>query len=257
MSCGITLRRACGLFSISRSSVAYETQSARDDKEISEAVRVLAAKHPRFGYRRIHALLSRNGLHVNIKRVWRIWDKLNLAIPRRRCYRRRHAGKHRHMSAIRPNAIWAYDFVHDQCANGQNLKCFAVVDEFTRECYAVEVRERIRSSNVIDILSKLFVMHGTPYFIRCDNGPEFIANAIQGWLEKSGVHVSYIQPGRPWQNGAAESFNSKLRDECLNREIFRCRREARPLIENWRVFYNHGRPHSSLGYRTPHEARDV
>jgi putative transposase len=149
--------------------------------------------------------------------------------------------------------VWAYDFVYDSCANGQQLKCLTVVDEWTREALAIDVASAIRSARVIDVLSRLVSVHGAPRSLRSDNGPEFVSMAVMRWLVQAGIETAYITPGRPWQNGTDESFNGRLRDECLNMEWFRNRREAAALIEGWRRHYNEVRPHSSLTYLTPVE----
>jgi putative transposase len=149
--------------------------------------------------------------------------------------------------------VWAYDFVHDACANGQKLKCLTIIDEFTRECLAIDVAGSIRSVHVIDVLSRLISTRGAPAFLRSDNGPEFVSKAILEWLAEANIDTALIDPGKPWQNGADESFNGKLRDECLSMEWFRSRTEARVIIEIWRRHYNDVRPHSSLDYRTPSE----
>lgn len=157
------------------------------------------------------------------------------------------------MPPFERNHVWAYDFVFDACANGQQLKCFTVVDEYTRECLAIDVAGSIRSGRVIEVLSQLISVHGAPRHMRCDNGPEFVSRAILEWILGAGIQTAHIDPGKPWQNGTDESFNGKLRDECLSMEWFRSRAEARVLIESWRRHYNAVRPHSSLGYLTPHE----
>jgi putative transposase len=149
--------------------------------------------------------------------------------------------------------VWAYDFVFDTTASGHQLKCLTVVDEYTRECLAIEVAGSLRSQRVIDTLSRLVSLHGAPLFMRSDNGPEFISRAILEWITASGIETALIEPGKPWQNGTDESFNGKLRDECLSLEWFRSRREAVVVIEAWRRHYNAVRPHSSLNYLTPHE----
>lgn len=218
-------------------------------------IRALSASNPRFGYRFIAALLRREGIRINNKRVYRLWRLAGLGQKRKPAYRRRHGGKHRWMSAIAPNGVWAYDFVFDTCANGQKLKCLTVVDEYTRECLAISVGARMRSCDVINVLERLTALYGSPSNLRSDNGPEFIAKAVQAWLRGRGIETTYIQPGKPWQNGVAESFNSKFRDECLDMEWFHNRREATVLIEQWRHSYNHHRPHSAIGYRTPAQQR--
>jgi putative transposase len=157
------------------------------------------------------------------------------------------------LPAFGANHVWAYDFVFDTCANGQSLKCLTVIDEFTRECLAIDVAGSIRSGRVIEVLARLISEHGAPKFLRSDNGPEFVSKAILEWLEIAGVQTALIDPGKPWQNGADESFNGRFRDECLSIEWFRSRREAKVIIEVWRRHYNAVRPHSSLDYRTPIE----
>ena len=159
------------------------------------------------------------------------------------------------MPAIAANHVWAYDFVFDACANGQSLKCLTLIDEFTRECLAIDVAGSIRSVRVIEVLARLISKRGAPRFLRSDNGPEFVSKAILEWLEIAGIETALIDPGKPWQNGADESFNGRFRDECLSLEWFRSRREAKVIIETWRRHYNAVRPHSSLDYRTPIEFR--
>jgi len=153
------------------------------------------------------------------------------------------------------NHVWAYDFVFDACANGQQLKCLTLIDEFTRECLAIDVAGSIRSSRVIETLNRLISTRGAPRYLRSDNGPEFVSKAILEWLDSENIETALIDPGKPWQNGADESFNGKFRDECLSIEWFRSRREAKVVIETWRLHYNAVRPHSSLDYRTPNEFR--
>ena len=152
-----------------------------------------------------------------------------------------------------PNHVWAYDFVFDGCANGQTLKCLTVIDEFTRECLAIDVAGSIRSTRVIEVLARLISEHGAPRYLRSDNGPEFVSTAILEWLAQNDVQTALIDPGKPWQNGMDESFNGRFRDECLSLEWFRSRREAKVIIETWRRHYNAVRPHSSLDYLTPIE----
>jgi len=161
----------------------------------------------------------------------------------------------RPLAPTRPNQVWAYDFLYDQCANGQHLKLLTVVDEWTRECLAIEVDGRITAKRVISVLHALMERYGRPMFLRSDNGPEFVARAVKAWLAQHAVQTVYIDAGKPWQNGTNESFNGKLRDECLNLEWFRHRPEARIVIEQWRRYYNEQRPHSSLAYRTPAQTR--
>lgn len=174
-------------------------------------------------------------------------------MPRKRPRRRVAASRPRPTPATGPNHVWAYDFVHDTCANGQKLKCLTIVDEWTHESLAIEVAGNIRSRRVLEVLAKLVSVRGAPRYLRSDNGPEFVATAVLRWLTESGIDTAYIAPGKPWQNGVDESFNGKFRDECLDMEWFRSRAEAVVVIEAWRRHYNEVRPHSSLGYLTPNE----
>ena len=213
----------------------------------------LARQYPRYGYRRVQVFLGRQGFAMSADRAYRLWRQAGLQVPRRKVRRRAASGRPRPTPASGANQVWAYDFVFDRCANGQQLKCLTVVDEWTRECLAIEVAATIRSSQVIDVLSRLVSVHGAPRFLRSDNGPEFVSRAVLRWLSSSNIDTALIDPGKPWQNGLNESFNDKFRDECLSLEWFRSRAEAKVLIEIWRRHYNEVRPHSSLGYLTPKE----
>ena len=212
----------------------------------------LSARRPRFGYRRIQVLMDREGYPMSFDRAYRLWRKAALQVPKKRP-RRRLAPQPRPRPATRANDLWAIDFVFDRCANGQVLKCLTIVDEFTHECLSINVAGRLRSGQVISELSRLMSLHGAPRAIRSDHGPEFVATAVRRWLQHEGIDTAFIEPGKPWQNGINESFNGKFRDECLNVEWFRTRREACILIEQWRRDYNAVRPHSSLGFLTPNE----
>ncbi len=233
----------------------YTSRMVVRDQELSTQLRAVAREHPRYGYRRVWAVLRTAGMIVNAKRVYRLWQAIGLCVPQRRPRRRVRGGGVRPLPAQHPNHMWAYDFVHDRCVNGQKLKILTVVDEWTRECLALEVDGRINASRVIDVLRQLIRQQGPPAYLRSDNGPEFVAKAIKAWLAQSDVQTAYIEAGKPWQNGTNESFNGKFRDECLNLEWFRHCLEARIVIEQWRRRYNEERPHSSLGYRTPAQAR--
>ena len=186
-------------------------------------------------------------------RTHRLWCAEGLQVPRKRPRRRVAASRPRPTPATGPNQVWAYDFVHDTCANGQKLKCLTIVDEWTHESLAIEVAGSIRSKRVIEVLAKLVSVRGAPRFLRSDNGPEFVSAAVLRWVTESGIETAFIAPGKPWQNGTDESFNGKFRDECLDMEWFRSRAEAVVVIETWRQHYNEVRPHSSLGYLTPNE----
>lgn len=259
MLCGhdISERRSCHLVGITRSSARYRAQPVAAT-ELSDELRAIASQHPRFGYRRAHALLQRAGQSINHKRVARVWRITGLSLPRRRPRRRYQAQPVRSIShATRPNEVWTYDFVHDWCANGQRLKLLTVIDEFTRESLTIETRTSIKSRAVIEILERLTQERGAPTFLRSDNGPEFVAARVRGWLVKKQIKTLYIKPGSPWQNARGESFNGRLRDECLNIEWFNNLREAKVVIETWRQHYNEERPHSSLKYQTPVEYRQA
>lgn len=216
----------------------------------------LVREHPRYGYRRVWALLRREGWRVNRKRIHRLWRGEGLKVPRKQ-RKRRHLG-HRANGCARRRAehkdhVWAWDFIHDRTRDGRLLKWLTLVDEYTREELALEVGRRMRATEVIDVLAELFAVRGVPKHIRSDNGPEFIAHAIRRWLAYAGVETLYIEPGSPWENGYAESFNSRLRDELLDREEFENLCDARAYGTRYRLEYNHRRPHSALGYRTPAE----
>ena len=213
----------------------------------------LSAQYPRFGYRRIQVFLERQGLSMSADRAYRIWKKAGLQVPRRRPRRRIATGRPRPHPAAAANQVWAYDFVFDATADGRQLKCLTVIDEFTRECLAIDVAGSIRSDRVIELLSKLVSLRGAPRYIRSDNGPEFISKAVLKWVSDSGIDTALIDPGKPWQNGANESFNGKFRDECLGMQWFKNRIDAKVAIEDWRQLYDEVRPHSSLQNLTPSE----
>jgi transposase InsO family protein len=227
---------------------------AGDEAPLTEQITELAAAYGRYGYRRVTALLRADGWRVNHKRVERIWRREGLKVPKRQPKRSRlwlSDGSCVRMRAQYPNHVWSYDFVLDRTHDGRPLRMLTVVDEYTRECLAIDVARGLKAEDVLERLADLFVNRGTPAFIRSDNGPEFTARRVREWLACVGVGTLYIEPGSPWENGYVESFNGKLRDEFLNREIFYTLREAKVLIEGWRCEYNHRRPHSALGYRPP------
>ena len=250
---GISLRRSCALLQVARSTIGYESTLAKRDAPVLAVMRELAAQYPRFGYRRIQVFLERRGHTMSADRAYRIWKKAGLQVPRRRPRRRVATGRPRPLPATGANQVWAYDFVFDACANGQQLKCLTVIDEFTRECLAIEVAGSLRSGRVIEVLSRLITVRGAPKFLRSDNGPEFVSRAVLRWLQDAGIDTAPIDPGKPWQNGANESFNGKFRDECLGMQWFKNRIDAKVAIENWRKMYNGVRPHSSLNNLTPLE----
>ena len=223
------------------------------DEPVRAAMQELSGQYPRFGYRRIQVFLERRGLPMSADRAYRIWSAAGLQVPKKRPRRRIACSRPRPVPATAENRVWAYDFVFDACANGQQLKCLTVIDEYTRECLAIDVAGGIRSSRVIEVLSKLISVHGAPKVLRSDHGPEFVSKAILKWLAKEKIDTAFIEPGKPWQNGSNESFNGKFRDECLSMEWFRNRIDAKIVIETWRRHYNEVRPHSSLGNLTPHQ----
>lgn len=214
----------------------------------------LARQHPRYGYRRIAALLRREGYPASLVRVHRLWRDAGLQVPQKKRKRRRlgmsENGSLR-LCAMRPNQVWSYDFLFDTTESGSTLKLMPIVDEYTRECLAIDVSTSITSKEVIARLGELFAERGEPEHIRSDNGPEFIADAVKEHLSALRVEMRYIEPGAPWQNPYIESFNGRLRDELLEREVFTTVLEAQVLVENWRRQYNECRPHSALGYQTP------
>lgn len=248
------MRRACRLVGLSRSTFAWKAVVSPDEESLRERIKGLAKDHRRYGYRRITALLRREGEQINIKRVHRIWKTEGLSLPQRRPRRRQYGPKgETALRAGHPNHVWSYDILEDRTESGNRLRILAVLDEFTKESLAVWVGRSISAQTVVENLKWLFFSRGIPEHIRSDNGPEFVARAVQSWLAESECKTIYIEPGSPWENPYIESFNGKLRDECLNREIFRNTLEAQIVTECWREEYNRYRPHSSLGYLTPEE----
>ena len=251
---GVSERRACAVLGQHRSTQRKVARTADDEAALTADIIELAKRYGRYGYRRITALLRDAGWAVNRKRVERIWRREGLKVPQRQPKRSRlclNNGSCIRLRPERPNHVWAYDFVEDRTRDGRKFRMLCVVDEFTREALAIRVARRLSSSDVIDVLADLFIAHGTPIHIRSDNGPEFAAMAVKGWIHGVGGKTAFIEPGSPWENGYVESFNGKLRDELLNGEVFNTLREAQVLIEDWRRHYNRVRPHSALGYRPP------
>jgi len=248
---GVSQRRACALLSTSRSTLRYESRLAKRDAPAIAAMRELAAQYPRYGYRRIQVFMNRQGHRMGTDRTHRLWRQLRLQVPRKRPRRRVAISRPRPLPALWANQVWAYDFVFDACANGQQLKCLTVIDEYTRECLAIDVAGGIRSARVIEVLAKLVSIHGAPRHLRSDNGPEFVSRAVLRWLSEASIDTACIDPGKPWQNGSNESFNGKFRDECLSMQWFKNRIDAKILIEQFRREYNEIRPHSSLDQLTP------
>ena len=247
-------RRACRVLGQSRTSQRYQAITAADEGPLTAAIVGLASQYGRYGYRRITALLRAEGWPVNHKRVERIWRREGLKVPQKQPKRGRLWLNDGSCIRLRPSwrhHVWAYDFVQGRTHDGRAFRMLTVIDEYSRECLAIEVARRLRSDDVLQVLADLFVQHGAPDHIRSDNGSEFTAQAVRDWLRRVDVKTLYIEPGSPWENGYNESFNGKLRDELLNGEIFYSLKEAQVLIERWRRHYNTLRPHSALGYRPP------
>ena len=225
-----------------------------DEAALRDEIIALAKLYGRYGYRRVTALLRAAGWCTNHKRVERIWRQEGLKVPPRQPKRGRlwlNDGSCIRLRPERPNHVWAYDFVEDRTRDGRKFRMLCVIDEFTREALAIRVARQLGSTEVIDVLADLFIARGVPAHIRSDNGPEFVAKAVQSWITGVGARTAYIVPGSPWENGYVESFNGKLRDELLEGEVFNTLREAQVLIEQWRQHFNTVRPHSALRYRPP------
>jgi len=252
----VSERRACRVLDQPRTSQRYQSQPRDDEAALVERMLRLVRERPRFGYRRIAWLLRRESWRASDTRIYRLWRREGLKVPRKKRKKRRLGttanGCHRRRAKFK-NHVWAWDFAFDRTASGSTLKWLSIVDEYTRECLALKVDRSITSEDVIDTLAELFAMRGVPKCIRSDNGPEFIARAIQRWLAQVEVQTLYVEPGSPWENGYAESFHSRLRDEFLATEEFESLAAARRLAQEWRDDYNHHRPHSSLGYVAPAE----
>jgi putative transposase len=247
------IHQACALLQVSRSTLGYTSRLEARDAELAPRLQEIASRHRGYGYRFAWSLLRHDGQIVNHKRVRRIWRSLGLTWFRRKKSRKIRTGRTRVLAPTGPNQVWAYDFIHDRCGNGQSLKMLTVIDEWTRECLAIEVGSSIDATRVIEVLDRAMSIYGTPQTLRSDNGPEFIARVLRIWALVKQSDIATIEPGKPWQNGSVESFHATFRRECLDGEWFAHRREAAILIEQWRREYNRERPHSSLGYRTPAE----
>lgn len=249
-------RRACRVLNQPRSTQRRKAKPRDDEATLTKRMRELVRQRPRFGYRRIAAMLRREGWRANPKRIYRLWRREGLKVPRKK-RKRRSLGMSENACHCRraehKDHVWTWDFVFDRTTSGSALKWLSIVDEFTRECLCLKAARSITSEDVIDALAELFAMRGVPHHVRSDNGPEFIALAIQKWLAQVGVKALYIAPGAPWENGYAESFHSRLEDEFLALEEFESVAAARRLTTAWQDDYNHHRPHSSLGYLTPVE----
>lgn len=253
---GISQRRACKALEQPRSTQQYQPRRQEKDKALVKRLHELAQKHPRYGYRRITAKLNEEHWNVNRKRVQRLWRAEGLKVPIK-THKKTRLGKsenacHRHQPE-HTHHVWALDFLMDCTMNGGRLKFLTIVDEYSRYCLSVKVERSMTSRDVIAEVERLITLHGPPGFIRCDNGPEFIAQALQAFLADAQIKTLFIEPGAPWQNGYSESFNSRFRDEFLDLELFASTPEARVLSERWRREYNEQRPHGALSYQTPQQ----
>lgn len=247
-------RRICRVLEQPRSTQRQQVIYSDEEKALRTQIIRLACQYGRYGYRRITALLRNDGWRVNHKRIARIWHQEGLKVPQKQPKRKRlwlNDGSCIRLRPEYPNHVWSYDFVADRTRNGKPLRMLTLIDEYTRESLAIRVDRALKAYDVIEQLAELFVQRGTPDYIRSDNGSEFTAQEIRGWLTRLGVKTLFIEPGSPWENGYIESFNGKLRDELLNGEIFDTIIEARVIVEQWRKEYNTRRPHSSLGYLPP------
>ena len=248
---GMGERRACGLVGVWRSTVRYQSRRAEPAKQIA-MLKLLAVEHPRYGYRRLQVMMVRQGWRVNHKRFYRLYRREGLAVKRRGRKRRAQA-RVPLVAAVRKNQRWSMDFMRDTLSDGRKFRTFNIVDDFSRENPAIEVDTSLPGQRVVRVLERLRELRGVPEEIVSDNGPEFTGRALDEWAYRHGVKLHFIEPGKPTQNAYIESFNGKLRDECLNANYFLSLDDARRKIEAWRVAYNTERPHSSLGYRSPAE----
>lgn len=246
--------QACRAMGLSRSSYYARSECSAQSAALERAIVELSEKHPRYGYRRVTALLKREGRGVNAKRVQRVRRAEGLQVARKqKRVRRLGISSAERRRATRVNEVWSWDFVEEQTENGTRFRVLTLIDEYSRRCLVMMAGWSIRAVDVIRAVRGAMERYGKPGHIRSDNGPEFIANAIRDWLKEQGVGTIYIRPGSPWEQAYIESFHDKLRDECLNRELFGSLREAQVILEQWRREYNQARPHSSLGYLTPEE----
>jgi transposase InsO family protein len=250
----VSERRACRLTSQHRSSQRYRRRTLADELLLRERLRLLARRHPRYGYRRIHALLRREGWACNRKRVQRLWREEGLRLPAKARRRRRGPRMPGHLAAACPDQIWAIDFLVDQTADGRPIKILTVTDEHTREALATPAARSMGADETVSVLEQIVQQRGrAPALIRCDNGPEFVSQALRDWCRFNDTKTGFIEPGAPWQNPFVESFNGHLRRELLDLESFNSLYEAQLLLHDWRLEYNHYRPHQSLDYMTPAE----
>lgn len=257
----ISQRHAARVLKRARSSLRYQPRQRSGEEALVKAIRRLARRHPRFGYKRVHALLCREGWRVNVKRVRRLWIAMGLRRPRRKKPAKTRApGSSANSCVNRParfkNDVWTYDLIFDRTRAGGSLKCLSLVDEYTRECLALVMASSVSGERVRQVLSRVIAWRGAPKRLRSDNGGEFINQALKEWLPRRGVEAMPVAPASPWENGFIESFHSRLRDEFLNGREFESAADAQAQADGWRREYNRVRPHSSLGYQTPKEFSD-
>ena len=251
---GFSERRVCRALDQPRSTQRYIPQPRDDEEPLTQDILRLAGQYGRYGYRRVTGKLWEEGWSVSFSRVERIWKREGLKVPQKQPKRARlwlNDGSCVRLRPSQPNEVWSYDFVADRTHDGRPFRILTLIDEYTRECLAMPVQRKLNSEDVLQTFADVMVERGVPSYIRSDNGPEMTARAVRDWLAAVGAKTLFIEPGSPWENGYNESFNGKLRDELLNGEIFYTLKEAQVLIERWRRYYNHVRPHSSLGYRPP------
>lgn len=255
-ACAASERRACRTLGQARSSQRYEARRADDEGALVTAMRQAVRKHPRYGYRRIAALLRRQGWAVNVKRVHRLWKREGWRVPQRKARKKARGTSANACHARRAehrNHVWTWDVIHDRTTTGGSLRVLTLVDEYTRECLALEVRRNLPAETALAVLQEAIATRGAPTYLRSDNGSEFVAKTLRAWLEKANVGTLYVAPASPWENGYAEAFHSRLRDEFLDAELFDDAKHAQALAAAWKRAYNEERPHSSLGYQTPAE----
>jgi putative transposase len=250
----VSERRACQVLGQPRSTQRRVHKVPDDEPALTERIVAIASQYGRYGYRRVTGVLIEEGFYVNHKRVERIWRREGLKVPQRQPKRGRLWFNDGSCVRLRPqyrNHVWSYDFMAARTSNGRPLRLLNIIDEYTRECLAIRVGRHLTSDDVLEELHNLFIWRGAPQHLRSDNGSEFTARKVREWLGRVSVNTLFIEPGSPWENGYIESFNGKLRDELLNPELFDTLLEAQVLVERWRLYYNHLRPHSALGYRPP------
>jgi len=250
----VSERRICRVLGQHRSTQRYQPRDREDEDRLVTDMIELARAYGGYGYRRVAVLLRDAGWQVGDGRVERLWKREGLKVPSKQPKKGRLWLNDGSCIRLRPeyrNHVWSYDFVHCRTDDGKAFRTLNILDEFSRECLAIRVKRKLNSTDVIEALTDLFILRGPPAYVRSDNGPEFVAQAVRDWIAAVGAKTAFIEPGSPWENGYVESFNARFRDELLNREIFYSLREAQIIIEGWRKHYNTKRPHSALGYRPP------